>query len=118
MAKTKEYNISCAMDFHEILKAYKLVSKIFKIDYKWCLRKIRPNNYRKLDNAIILKENNRIIGFIQIGNKYINFLDRKTLTAGLTSVCIDPRYQGLGLGRKMMEYAISLLKERNYELTA
>jgi peptidyl-dipeptidase Dcp len=55
----------------------------------------------------ICEHNNKIIGSLLL-------MDRGNDTAQLRYYILEPEYRGIGLGRKLMDLFMELLKEKNY----
>ncbi|MBS1494246.1 MAG: GNAT family N-acetyltransferase [Bacteroidetes bacterium] len=55
----------------------------------------------------ICEHNNKIIGSLLL-------MDRGNDTAQLRYYILEPEYRGIGLGRKLMDFFMEFLKEKNY----
>ena len=67
---------------------------------------------RKIGNAcLVAEENQEIIGAIIIEKK-VTFLKK---SSGITSFFVKKEWQGKGIGRKLMESALAVLKESGYK---
>lgn len=72
------------------------------------------------DSLFVMKENGKVIAAISIEEDMdVDNLDcwNKALFPGgeLARVAVDPSFQSMGIGQKMMEYGMKALKERGYK---
>ena len=110
-----------ARNRNEIKMAYELASSIFGSNYKESRR--RKNHYLRYDKikdpgeVIIAMDNGRIIGTLRVVERRNMFLGSLLKTAGITNVCVDPDYQGKGVGRGLVERSIELMCERKYPIS-
>lgn len=110
-----------AEDEGEIRRAYELSSYIFgsSQEESWGRKRhcLRYDKVKDPGEVIIAMEKGRIIGTLRIVGRRNLFLGSLLKTGGITNVCVDPAYQGKGVGRGLINKSIEFMRERKYPLS-
>ena len=72
------------------------------------LHEFVANHNPEKDGVWVCEHNNRIIGFLLL-------MDRKNFSAQLRFFIIKPEYRGIGLGKKLMDELMKLLRTNVYK---
>jgi predicted acetyltransferase len=109
----------CASSLEECKGAFDLAKKIFKDNDQSKLKKLNWQ-YFGIDepkNIIIGLSQDKIVGVLRICPLKMKIKGQILKVAGLSSICIDPNFQGYGFGKELMERSIIYLDQRGYDLS-
>lgn len=114
----------CAITDDECQKAYVLSQNVFQSikknnDPDTTLKTLSWSYYglHQPENVIIGLIKNKIIAALRICPIEMVFRGKKYNVAGLSSICVDPKFQGQGFGRELMKKCINYLDTQNYDLS-
>lgn len=74
----------------------------------------------KNNRLYLLEENNEILGAFTVfdytnGEKYINWINKKATPLYINRLGVNPDFKGNGIGAKLIENAIQLAKNKNFD---
>ena len=73
------------------------------------------NNTSTTDKFIIIRSNQTIVAFLRLRQGYIDSLDyARKPSICITEVCVHQQYQQRGLGRRLLDFAITYISSIGY----
>ncbi|HIJ85552.1 MAG: N-acetyltransferase protein [Magnetococcales bacterium] len=118
--------IGCARDWKEVEAARHLAAKVFgriigqeasvyekaKISLWDSFSPVTP------ENIIIISDcPNSVIGLVRLCPRIIHRAQQPFSCAGISSVCIEPSWQGKGLSKLLMNKVLEIIESRNFDFT-
>lgn len=112
-------NFRCASSLEECKSAFNLAKKIFKDDHSSTLKSLNWQYFGidQPENIIIGHLGKNIIGVVRICPLKMKVRGKNLKVAGLSSICIHPKFQGHGFGRALMQKSTSYLDQIGYDLS-
>lgn len=106
----------------EVKRAFELAKDIFIKDpnsqsstFKELSWNIKANNIFK--NIIIATSGSDIIGVVRLCPRTFLWQRKKFKVAGISSVCVHPKFRKMGVARSLMQTTINHCDQQGYELT-
>ena len=107
--ETLERLIEIYMNAYEGMREYGGEGEGYAKRYlRWCWSKAK-------DGFFVAKIGDRIVGFIVCDDDWYSRYENKTLGA-IHEFAVDKKYQGHGIGKKLMEKCFEYLREKDIEL--
>ena len=109
----------CASSLEECKEAFNLAKKIFINNDKPTLKKLNWQyfGFNEPENIIIGLSQDKIVGVLRICPLKMKIKGRLLKVAGLSSICIDPNFQGYGFGKVLMQRGTFYLDQLGYDLS-
>ncbi len=113
--------IRTANNMREVQQAYDLAARIFGSDYQKARKRkehiLKTDKLNQPKDVVIALGKEKIIGMVRIVERKNYFLGQLLKNAGITSVCVLPSYQGRGIGKGLVNTAITVMTKKNYSLS-
>lgn len=113
-------NFRLANSTKECVEAYNLANRIFSQNptdknYKAILW--AKNGNEQPEQLMVAVDGSKIIGLVRMCPSQMIWREEKISICGLTSICIEPNYQGKNLGRGLMEATVEHCDENGLDAT-
>lgn len=114
--------IRAAKSMQEVVNAYAVAANIF-LHKKNSQSRGMKAHILKIDkvkypaDVIVALDNGKIIGMLRITERKNYFFGTLLRSAGITSVCVLPKYRGRGIGSALINMALRQIKEDDFSLS-